>query len=477
MQSVSSQRMPILEFRSVGALAALLAAILLPGRLGLAEGEGPPEGASPPAPAPEPAPAAPAEPAGGAAIPPPSPEVRDIDVGPHRTLRAGEGFRTEVAGHKVDEQPRDRRSLSAFDLGLEILTPPIRSSEVTPFGALYFWRRPDLDTFFRAIVVGLYNDVELTKTTEGFRPLELVFNFNSYTVPVAQTEAVDGQKVYEEELVWGRLRGGAGLGLREPLDFPGADKIMNMAAVYLTAEPGYLYFSHGDETADNFTVPQDTFEMRGHLKARYDHMERNLFELAHKGFVVGSDLYYGWRSNWEDWGTNRSERASVSRSFGIISGYVAGATGVPFVESERHRLLGYVYAGTGSGLDRFSGFRLGGGPSGDEYEAISRPLVPGSALEEYITDHYVIAIGEYRWEPIFFLYPSLRTSVSYLERRRVEGGQFTTSDDVLPSVGLRITTGFLFRTQLQIDYNYGFGVIRDHEYGGHEIMVHISGQL
>ncbi len=48
-------------------------------------------------------------------------------------------------------------------------------------------------------------------------------------------------------------------------------------------------------------------------------------------------------------------------------------------------------------------------------------------------------------------------------------------DDVLSSIGARITTGFLFNTRLQIDYNYNFGVIRQSEYGGHEVVAHFSG--
>ena len=40
--------------------------------------------------------------------------------------------------------------------------------------------------------------------------------------------------------------------------------------------------------------------------------------------------------------------------------------------------------------------------------------------------------------------------------------------------GGRVTTGFLFKTRLQLDYNYSTGVVRRGEFGGHEVTVHIS---
>jgi hypothetical protein len=45
----------------------------------------------------------------------------------------------------------------------------------------------------------------------------------------------------------------------------------------------------------------------------------------------------------------------------------------------------------------------------------------------------------------------------------------------LPRSGRRrITTGFLFKTQLQLDYNYNFDVIREGDRGGSEVIVHVS---
>src|SRR5262249_54796196 len=123
---------------------------------------------------------------------------------------------------------------------------------------------------------------------------------------------------------------------------------------------------------------------------------------------------------------------------------------------------------------RFSKLRVGGGPGGEEFEALARPLIPGALVDEFLTSDYAVLVGEYRWEPIFFCYLSVRSSVAYVNRDRFSGQDVGTSDDVLSSIGWRITTGFLFETRLQVDYNYNFGVIRHGEFGGHEVVAHIS---
>ena len=392
---------------------------------------------------------------------------------PYRTPRAGEGFSTKVFGFDVREPARDRRSVSAVDIGVATTAPGADDSEVLPFGSLYFWRRPDEDTLFRAIAVGVFNRVFYAKSPEGFGPFELVATFENLTVPIDSGELIDGTTFDEEELETGEVRPGLGFGYRRQVH-PGNNE--NMFALTFTAEPSYVYFDEGSDTAPAFTVPQDTFELRLRAQMRLDAMERNLLELPHQGFALGGDLIYGHRVNWEDWGTGNSQSGDEGQDHLLFTGYVVGATQMPFVDSERHRLLGYVHGGVGSDVDRFSAQRLGGGPAphGEEYGSTWRPVLPGAAINEFFPEYYVVAIAEYRWEPIFFTYLSARASVAYLDRDRRLNGIIERQDDVLASIGTRITTGFIFRSRLQIDYNYNFGVIRQGDFGGHEILFHWS---
>ena len=283
-------------------------------------------------------------------------------------------------------------------------------------------------------------------------------------------------------------RGGAGIGYRRQL-VPGWKPLVfaegvhpqrpdNMFSIYLLAEPEYLYF-HERNGAENFVLPQDTWQFTGRLAMRWDSLERNLMDLAHEGFAVGFDATYGWRANWEDWGIDGSNRASRGREPKLLEAYAIAATGVPSL-NERHRLIGMLHAGKGWGLDRFSQPRVGGGPRGNEFMSLARPILPGSAIHEFTPDkHYAIALAEYRYELFFFAYLSGYGGVAYLDRERLGAQRFSgrgirNENDALIPVGGRLTTGFLFRSQIQVEYNYNFDVIRDGHRGGGELMVHVS---
>jgi hypothetical protein len=137
-----------------------------------------------------------------------------------------------------------------------------------------------------------------------------------------------------------------------------------------------------------------------------------------------------------------------------------------------------VHAGWGWNLDRFSWPRVGGGPSGNEYMALARPTLPGSAISEFTPKHYAIALAEYRYELFFATFLGLYGGVGWLDRDRLGPsgivGPIRHQNDYLYPVGARLTTGFAFRTQLEVEYNYNFDVIRDRERGGGELVVHIS---
>ena len=217
---------------------------------------------------------------------------------PYRTPRSGQGFRTTVFGEDVEVEPRNRRSVSAWDLGFMTTIPGADETEVLPYGSLYFWRHPDDDTLFRAVVAVLYNEVFYAKSTPE-TPFEAVFTFENYNVPMDQSELVDGKKLDQEELVYGYVRPGIGGGWRTQTA-PGEQD--NMAAFSLIFMPGFHYFGEAHDAADDFTIPQDGFDLRVHGHARWDALVRNLLDLPHDGFVLGGDGYYGYRPNWEDWG-------------------------------------------------------------------------------------------------------------------------------------------------------------------------------
>jgi hypothetical protein len=402
----------------------------------------------------------------------------------YRTPRAGEGFRTRIFGRDVENGPRDRRSTSAWDVGAATWYRYPEDEQILPFGSLYFWRRPSERWFFRGTVVGVYNDLTYAHSLVDESPFEGVLTFESQTIPTDSAEYADGERLKREELLKGEVRPGVGFGYRRQVEsgfgFGFLDEVPpqapdNQLSLSATVEPEFLYFHKGKDTVSNFRVPGDTFGLRGHLRLRWDQMERNLLDLVHHGFAFGMDGTQGWRERWRDWGIDERESAGDGRLPRLFQGYTVVAGGIPGV-SEKHRLIGSVHGGVGGNLDRFSAPSIGGGPSGDEFGAISRPLVPGAGIGEFWPDHYAIGVAEYRYELFFFTYLSARGSVAWLDRDRLDANnEVDRRNNVLTSLGSRLTTGFLFSTRLQFDYNYNFDVIRDdHHRGASEWLVHVS---
>jgi hypothetical protein len=417
--------------------------------------------------------------------PPEGEELRFLDPSdPHyRTPRAGEGFRTRLFGRAVASEPRDRRSTSVFDAGVATWIRGPDHQALIPFASFYFWRRPDERRFLRATVAVLYNDVVAAYSLAPESPFEGVLAFESMTIPSDSALWVDGERIDDEEVRSGWVRGAAGLGYRRQVkagfgglefsDGVNPQSPDNMFSIAATAEPKYLYFSERNSIS-SFVVPQDTFELQGRLALRWDALERNVLDLTHRGLAVGFDATYGWRANWENWGIDRVERAERGRHPRLLQTYAVVAIGVPGVTSERHRLIHSLHAGWGGHLDRFSAPRVGGGPGGDEFLSLARVLIPGASMSEYTPDHYAVGVAEYRYELFFFTYLSARAGVAWLDRDRLNLAGVRRQNDFLTSIGGRLTTVFLFKARLQVDYNYNFDVVRDRERGGNEVVAHIS---
>jgi hypothetical protein len=417
----------------------------------------------------------------------------------YRTPRAGEEYRTELLGIPVTAPARNRGHVTALDLGLQwIPDGPVSplilplggalvvrdrneagSDLVLPFGAVFVWRNEDDGKRrFRGVFSGLYNDLRYNIAPKSLQGAEAVFTFENFNVPFGRPEYVEGQRIEGVDLEWQYVRGGLGLGYRTPLAPWHQD---NALEITLTYEPGFLWFDASSDTARDFIEPHDTYEGRAHLRLRADALERNLLELSHRGFSAGSDLVYGHRTNWRDWGGSvfGVEDADEGRDYFAASFYAAAAGAVPFVDSERHRLIASAYAGLGKDLDRFSAFRLAGRPDASEWEAISRPDLPGAAFDEFFSRSYGIVDLRYRYEALFFLYPYVYGNWAWIDRPRFkDGGRVGHSMDSLPTLGAGIITGAPWRSRLELSYAYNFGILRNPEgqteFGGHSLIVQWS---
>jgi hypothetical protein len=399
------------------------------------------------------------------------------------TPLAGESFQTEVFGEPVTVHTRDRKAVTAASFGVQYLHDGPSFYQILPFGALYLWRNSDDEKQrFRGTFSGAVNDLALNVGSRSSSGWELRLTFNNMIIPLGRSEYVEGQIIPDVELEWNYVFAGFGLAYRKLLSPGQQDNALEMS---LTYEPGYRWFKGSKNTSPNFVVPTDTYEGRVHARMRRDALERNLMELPHRGYAFGGDFFYGHRSRWHSWGGGIFDPPDASREREYLMGsvFAVTASGVPFVDSERHRLITSFYGGIGKNLDRFSTFRLPGRPTGYEWEALALPMLPSVAFNELFPRRYGIAHVEYRYEAFFFMYPYIRGSWGLIEQPRFQpDGRVRNQMDSLPALSGGIVSGAPWRSQVEINYSYNFGIFSDHSGGQptpgrHGLFVFWSKQL
>lgn len=399
------------------------------------------------------------------------------------TPLAGRDFRTKVFGEEVHVAPRDRRSVTAASFGLQWIPDGPSQVEILPFGALYVWRNWDDDNRrFRGTFSGVVNDLNYSIGLRAFPNWTLIFSLNTFIAPLGRSEYVEGRRIRETELEWSYAFGGIGIGYRLPVRPFRQDSAVNL---FLTYEPGYRWFKGTGHTSSQYGVPSDTYEGRIHVRVRTDALDRNLMELPHEGVTIGGDFFYGHRANWVPWGGPPFETPDFKRerTYLAMSGYVLAATGLPFVKSEKHRLISSLHGGIGKDLDRFSAFRLPGRPTGYEWEAVALPMIHGVAFNELVPSRYAIANVQYRYEALFFLYPYIEAGWAFVEQAHFTAQRTIKQvTDSMPTVGVGVVSGAPWRSQIEVNYTYNFGIFRESgddgpTRGGHGLFLFWSKEL
>jgi hypothetical protein len=378
------------------------------------------------------------------------------------TPLAGEEFHTEVLGEPVTVPPRDRKTVTAASFGIQYLPNGPSGYQVLPFGAFYLWRHSaDYKERFRGTFSIAVNDLAYNVGSQSSNGWELRFTFNNMIIPLGRSEYVEGQIIRDVEVEWNYVFAGFGVAYRKLLA-PGQQD--NALEVSLTYEPGYRWFKGTSRTSPDFGVPSDTYEGRVHLRLRKDALQRNVMELPHRGYAFGGDFFYGHRATWRQWGgvAFPPPNAAQERDYLMGSVYAVTASGLPFINSERHRLMTSWYGGIGKDLDRFSAFRLPGRPTGYEWEAIALPIMPSVAFNELFPTRYAIAHATYRYQALFFLYPYVRASYGFIEQPRFDpDGRIRYRTDPFPAVSGGLVSGAPFQSQIELNYSYNFGIYSD----------------
>lgn len=155
-----------------------------------------------------------------------------------------------------------------------------------------------------------------------------------------------------------------------------------------------------------------------------------------------------------------------------FSGYLSAAVGIPGL-SERDRLLASVYGGFAPGhkLDRFSAFRIGGGPFPSENVDLIRHPYPGALFNQFYVSDYAIGTVEYRRELLFFLYLSLRETFVWANRNIFSSPQQPFSEARGEAFSVGLTSGFLWQSELYLEYTRDNGILRNGAAGDSMLLL------
>jgi hypothetical protein len=391
--------------------------------------------------------------------------LADESDGYHTPL-AGEKCDIECMGRKVSLPQRNRENTEAVVFGGSIFTPELAGHVFVPIGALYYKHRWD-DTRVRGTFSIFVNDLDASKSLGKF---QLLGHLDNTTIPFARSEIDNGSEVDTSAIKWGTADGRLGVGWRLPVAPFQSDNDLKLQFFF---QAGYLYSQRVTDTGANVVLPPNTMVYGPLLRMRYDSLRRNLMELPHQGIASGMDAEFSWRAKWSDanyGGPVYTE--DETRKYLKLSGYLVLATGVPWL-SERNRLLVSFYGGFApyGTLDRFSAFRIGGGPVPSESDDLERQVFPGAMFGQFPTSQYLISSLEYRREIFSFLYFHLRGTHAWVKRELFGGGPAKFQADTGDAYSATLTSGFLWDSELHLEYSYDTIILRNGSTGSNIIVM------
>jgi len=113
-------------------------------------------------------------------------------------------------------------------------------------------------------------------------------------------------------------------------------------------------------------------------------------------------------------------------------------------------------------LDRYSGFRVGGGPFPNESDDLWRTTYPGAIFNQFTLSDYVIGNIEYRRELLFFLYLHLRGTFAWINcDNQPANDYFKLNQDHGEAFSLGLTSGLPLDSTLYLEFSRDSGMLRN----------------
>lgn len=214
------------------------------------------------------------------------------------------------------------------DAGLEFPVVPLGGIDYFNFDLAD--RGIQTNVFFAGVILAAnatHPNVANTRTNVGA-------DFFGIAIPIENT-------IYRE----GRERAGEAVKtVPMVLNVRAGHPVLNFGKVDLSFTAAHLTYQRGEETADDFVVPSDTFLLGPSIQAQY----------SRRGYTLTAFYDYTTRTSWEPWG-NLAEYDDDQKSF---SRYGASFGKSFFLPRFQRIGIDVNYLG-GQRLDRFSKYELG----------------------------------------------------------------------------------------------------------------------
>lgn len=393
------------------------------------------------------------------------PTITTVEDSRYHTPLAGEPYHTRLWGNDIDVAARDRDNITALALGAAFFAPHIGGEDVQPLASLYVRRRWD-DLRFRGIFSIFVNDLDVSKTYGTF---QLLGHFDNITIPFDTTEIVEGREIDASSIQWGRVNARVGAGLRYRVAPFQTDNDLRLQLFY---QAGYLYSQRTPDTGADVVLPPNTMVQGVLFRTRYDGLQRNILELPHQGTAFGLDAEFMHRNKWSDANYGGAVyKKEDTQDYLKVYGYLQSAFRVPGLTERDRGIIGCYGGFAGHGhLDRFSAFRIGGGPFPTETDDLYRQVYPGAIFNQFPATDYMVATVEYRRELLFFVYLHLRGTYAWVNQDIFTdtGKRFLVDNGAAFTAA--ITTGMPWRSQMYLEYTYDSSILRSGA-SGHGISM------
>lgn len=252
--------------------------------------------------------------------------VRETSAGLRYLEKRGDGERVVKEG--FDTSQLFMLGGIHHDPGLEFPVVPLGGVDYFNFNLAN--RGIQTNVFFAGVVLA----ANATKPSVAGTRLNLGADFFGIAVPTSSSMYRGGEERIDETV----------RSLPTSLSLRAGHPVLQFGKIDVTLGLDHAFYSSGDDTAEDFLIPSDTFTIRPGINGTY----------ARRGYSVSGFYEYARRTKWEPWG-NLSEFDPNQKSYMRFGGSIGKSFFLPSFQ----RIGIDVNYLDGKRLDRFSKYELG----------------------------------------------------------------------------------------------------------------------